>query len=182
MQATAEPMQGQQGFPGIWGALRAPGFVLSSRNLWLLSIAVHRAGYRRLAKAIKYFNAMLYCNSLPPDASSVSPDVGLGHHGFGTVVHPKVIIGRHVKIFHGVTISVRPPDSTHHVVIEDGVTIGANSVVMTPRNRGIRIGRRSRVGAGAVVTHDVPPETLAVSPSAELRPREQRELETPDED
>ena len=43
-------------------------------------------------------------------------------------------------------------------VIEDGVTLGAG-VVVCP---GVRIGHDCFVAAGAVVTHDMPPETMAV--------------------
>ena len=40
--------------------------------------------------------------------------------------------------------------------IEEGVTIGANATIVC----GIRLGRRSFVGAGSVVTRDVPPHAI----------------------
>ena len=42
------------------------------------------------------------------------------------------------------------------VVIEDEVWIGANATIL----KGVRIGRRAVVAAGAVVVHDVPPDTV----------------------
>lgn len=42
------------------------------------------------------------------------------------------------------------------VIIEDGVFIGVNSVILP----GVRIGKGSVVGAGSVVTKDVPPQTI----------------------
>lgn len=42
--------------------------------------------------------------------------------------------------------------------IEEGVTIGANSTVLC----GLRVGRQAFIGAGAVVTRDVPPHALVV--------------------
>lgn len=42
------------------------------------------------------------------------------------------------------------------VVIEDDVWVGANSIIL----KGVRIGQRAVLGAGSVVTHDVPPGTL----------------------
>ncbi len=44
------------------------------------------------------------------------------------------------------------------VTIEDFCFIGANCVI----TRGVRIGRHSVIGAGAVVTRDIPPLTVAV--------------------
>ncbi len=154
----------------IWSSIKGPGFIFSSRRLWLLSVALHRGGHRRLAKAVKNINSMLYHNSLPP-AVQVSPDIQLGHHGFGTILHNRVVIGREVKIYQNVTMAVRPQHADNRIVIEDEVLIGAGAVIMTPRKRSITIGRGARVGAGAVVTHDVPPHTLALAPQPEMRPR-----------
>jgi acetyltransferase-like isoleucine patch superfamily enzyme len=51
-------------------------------------------------------------------------------------------------------------------VIEDDVSIGANATILP----GVHIGERSFVAAGAVVTEDVPADTLAVGNPAEHRP------------
>jgi serine O-acetyltransferase len=150
--------------------LRGGDFALSSRRLWLLSVALRRAGHRRTARLVKDVNSILYHNSLS-ERVELSPDIKLGHHGIGTVIHPKVTIGRNVKIFQNVTIAVRPPTGPGRVIIEDNAAIGANSVVMTRSGDSIRIGFGSRVGAGAVVTRDVPPRMNAISSPAELRPR-----------
>ncbi len=47
-------------------------------------------------------------------------------------------------------------------VVEDGVSIGANATLLPD----VSVGRGSFVAAGAVVTRDVPPETLAVGTPA----------------
>lgn len=47
-------------------------------------------------------------------------------------------------------------------ILEDGVSIGANATVLP----GVAIGEGSFVAAGAVVTEDVPPNTLAVGTPA----------------
>jgi serine O-acetyltransferase len=132
------------------------GRLLSSRRFWLLSMRLYKSGHPWLANGIRNLNSVLFHNSLPVEAS-VSPDVSFGHHGFGTVIHRKTTIGSGVKISHNVTIAVRPSTGAPHgVVLEDNVYIGANAVVITSRKQGIRIGRGARIGAGAVVTHDVP--------------------------
>jgi acetyltransferase-like isoleucine patch superfamily enzyme len=48
------------------------------------------------------------------------------------------------------------------VIIEEQASIGANSTILP----GIRIGKRAIVGSGAVVTHDVPKETVVVGSPA----------------
>ncbi len=138
---------------------------MSPERLWLLSIALRDRGHQRLALWIKKLNSALYNNSLAPGAK-VSPDIKLGHRGFGTMIHSNVVIGRRVKIWHNVTIAVRSRSgwsTPHGITIEDDVRIGANSVIISPYEGSLRIGRGARIGAGTVVTSDVPPGATVVS-------------------
>jgi acetyltransferase-like isoleucine patch superfamily enzyme len=53
------------------------------------------------------------------------------------------------------------------IVVEDGASIGANATILP----GVRIGRGAMVGAGAVVTKDVPSNVVVVgNPARLLRP------------
>jgi serine O-acetyltransferase len=148
---------------------------MSPERLWLLSIALRRRGHRRLALWIKKLNSVIYHNSLAPGAS-VSPDIRFGHHGFGTMVHSNVVIGKRVRIWHNVTIAVRARsawNSPHGmIIIEDDVSIGANSVVISPLEGSLRIGQGARIGAGAIVTQDVPAGATVVSVPARVIPGE----------
>jgi serine O-acetyltransferase len=146
-------------------------WLLSPERLWLLSIALNRRGHWLLAFSVKQLNTILYHNSLAAEAS-VAPDVLLGHYGHGIVVGADVVIGRRVKIWHNVTLTAgrRPLAERAHpvgpppkLIIEDGVRIGANAVVIGPRGRDLRIGRGARIGAGVVVTKDVPAHATVVS-------------------
>lgn len=154
---------------------------IAPERLWLLSISLQSRGHRRLAVLVRNVNSVLYHNSLPPGAS-VSPDIELGHHGLGIVVHPNVVIGRRVKIWHNVTIATRAgTKSPYRIVIEDDVKIGANAVVISPHRADLRIGRGARIGAGAVVSRDVPPGSTVVSAPVRVsrpgEPNEERESE-----
>lgn len=127
---------------------------LAPERLWHLSHVLYKR-WRPLGLVVKKLNTMIYHNSLPPTA--YGPGVWFGHHGFGTVIHTNVKLGRNVRIWHNVTISVHATIlSRHQVVIEDGVRIGANSVIIAPKGRSIRIGRGARIGAGALVVADIP--------------------------
>lgn len=129
---------------------------MTPERLWLLAIALRRRGRPHLARRVKQLNSAIYHNSLATGAD-VAPDIHLGHHGMGTVVHDLVTIGRRVKIWHNVTLAVRAPQRPEHrIAIEDDVMIGTGATVITPHGRGLRIGRGARIGAGAVVTRDVP--------------------------
>ena len=110
--------------------------------------------------------------------SVVEPRYRLGHHGFGTVIHPNVVIGRRVKIWQNVTIAMRAgAKSPYRIFIEDDVKIGANAVVISPYRANLRIGRGARIGAGAVVNGDVPRgqhrrQRAGVADRARREPRE----------
>jgi maltose O-acetyltransferase len=56
------------------------------------------------------------------------------------------------------------PGESAAVEIEDEVWIGIRATVL----KGVRIGRRSVIGAGAVVTSDIPPDSLAIGVPARV--------------
>jgi serine acetyltransferase len=140
-------------------------WVISPERLWLASVSLQKRGHWVLAFAIKQLNTILYHNSLSPGAS-VSPDIRLGHYSFGIVINSHVVIGRRVKIWHNVTLTVRsPPNCPAQIVLEDDVKIGANAVLIAPRGQTLRIGRGAQIGAGTVVTKDVPAGARVVGQS-----------------
>jgi serine O-acetyltransferase len=153
---------------------------LAPERLWQLSHVLYKRS-RRLGLIVKKLNTIIYHNSLPPTA--YGPGVWFGHHGFGTVIHTNVRLGRDVRIWHNVTISVHATSvSRHRIVIEDDVRIGANSVIIAPRGRSIRIGEGARIGAGALVVADVPAGATVVGVPSEWRmsTRRKRDLGQPD--
>ena len=151
-------------------------WLISPERLWLLSIALQRRGWSLPAFAVKQLNTILYHNSLAPGAR-VGADIELGHYSHGVVVNRNVEIGRGVKIWHNVTLTAGRPERREgkrssgprsRIVVEDGVKIGTNAVVIAPRGKTLRIGRGARIGAGAIVTGDVPAGATALSPPARI--------------
>jgi serine O-acetyltransferase len=151
-------------------------WLISPEKLWLLSIALQKRGHSVLAFSIKQLNTLLYHNSLAPGASA-SPDIFLGHYSHGTVINGNVVIGRRVQIWQNVTLTAgrRPrrgaagsSDSQAQIVVEDDVKIGANAVLIAPRGDCLLIGRGAKIGAGTVVTHDVPAGATVVAPPARV--------------
>ena len=84
--------------------------------------------------------------------------------------HEQVHIGRNCMIGpfcyltdgnHGISADLAvkaQPMQVRPVVIEDDVWLGAGVIILS----GVRIGRGAIVGAGAVVTKDIPPNTIAI--------------------
>jgi serine O-acetyltransferase len=138
-------------------------------RLWRLSSALYRHGWRRTGRAVQRVNGFLHHNDLGAGAV-IGPGVALGHRGLGVVVHDNVVLGAGVKLWHHVTLAVRAkPGSPHRIVVGDGVTVGTGAVVITPRLGTVHIGQNARVGAGAVVTGDVPAGATAVGVPARAR-------------
>jgi acetyltransferase-like isoleucine patch superfamily enzyme len=87
----------------------------------------------------------------------------------------RCLLGSGVLIFDTDFHALSPGDRRRHdnstvlsqpTVIEDEVFIGANSIV----TKGVRIGRGAVIGAGSVVTNDVPPGCVAAgNPARVLR-------------
>jgi tetrahydrodipicolinate N-acetyltransferase len=83
----------------------------------------------------------------------------------GVVVGGRGTIGKNCHIGAGSVIAgvVEPPSATP-VIIEDDVLIGANAVVL----EGVRVGKGSVVGAGAIVTKDVPEYVVVAGAPAKV--------------
>ena len=81
-----------------------------------------------------------------------------------TTIGDEVFLGPHAVLTND-PYPVRRDVDLKGPTIEDGVTIAANATVLP----GVTIGQNSFIAAGAVVTNDVPPDTLAVGVPAENR-------------
>ena len=91
-----------------------------------------------------------------------SAELGAGlfiDHGMGVVIGGTTIIGENVTLYQGVTLGgTELAKSKRHPTIGDEVIIGVGASVLG----NITIGKRARIGAGAVVVKDVPAGATAV--------------------
>lgn len=74
------------------------------------------------------------------------------------------IIGTNVNIGAGTVICNYDGFRKHQTIIEDKASVGANSSLVAP----LHIGFSAFIGAGSVITRDVPAETLALSRSPQM--------------
>ncbi len=80
-------------------------------------------------------------------------------HGMGVVIGETAEIGANVTLYHGVTLGgVSLERGKRHPTLENGVVVGAGAKVLGP----ITIGKRSRIGANAVVVKEVPENSVVV--------------------
>ncbi len=85
-------------------------------------------------------------------------------HGTGVVIGQTAIIGKHVRIYQGVTLGAKnfvldehglPLDVPRHPIIEDNVTIYSNTSVLGR----VTIGKGSVIGGNIWLTHSVAPNS-----------------------
>lgn len=99
-------------------------------------------------------------------ALMIYPETKVGYglylgHGFNTLINTHAIIGNNVNLSHGVSLG---SNTTMAAKIGDNVYIGPN--VCTVGN--CRIGNGATIGAGTVVTHDIPENSTAVGAPARV--------------
>jgi serine O-acetyltransferase len=95
-------------------------------------------------------------------------------HGAAVVIGETAVVGDDVVLYHQVTLGAvgwwkditRAPGSKRHPTLENAVVVGANASVLGP----ITIGRRSLVGAHALVLESVPPDSCVRAHPAQVLP------------
>lgn len=112
---------------------------------------------KKFLSSIRHIVQLFMCNQIPMRycKSIIFP------HPIGIVIGSNAKIASNVVIYQNVTIgrkTLYESSETGYPIVEENVVIYANVVVAG----GIRIGENSIVGASAVVTKDVPPNSLVI--------------------
>lgn len=143
----------------------------------LHAIWSHRLAHRLWAKpALRGLARVLSQATRFLTGIEIHPGASIGRrffidHGIGVVIGETAEIGDDVMIYHGVTLGGRSLQRVkRHPTIGDRVTIGAGAKVLGP----VYIGADTAIGANAVVTRDVPAESIATGIPAVIRPRSEK--------
>jgi len=151
-------------YPGLWA-------------VWWHRVthALHRAGLVWLARVISQQVRFWTGVEIHPGAT-IGPGFFIDH-GMGVVIGETTIIGIDVTLYQGVTLGGTGKErGKRHPTIDDRVVVGVGATVLGD----ITIGRDSKVGAGAVVVADVPPNCTVVGVPGRVVVREGRKVEAID--
>jgi serine O-acetyltransferase len=139
--------------------------------------ALDAAGVPLAPRALAYASRTLTGIEIHPTA-----EIGDGlfiDHGMGVVIGETAEIGENVTMYQGVTLGGTGfATGKRHPTVEDNVTIGSGAKLLGP----ITIGHGAKIGANAVVIHDVPPNTTVVGNPGHPVRVEGRRPEGPDAD
>ncbi|MBI5231909.1 MAG: serine O-acetyltransferase [Coriobacteriales bacterium] len=118
---------------------------------------LHRAGHVFLARSVSQFVRTWTGVEIHPGAT-----IGRRFfidHGMGVVIGETTIIGEDCTLYQGVTLGGTGKESgKRHPTLEDCVVVGVGASVLG----NIVLGKGSKVGGGAVVIDDVPPNSTVV--------------------
>ena len=133
--------------------------------IWMhrLSHRLHRRGVPLFPRVVSHVARFLTGVEIHPGAT-----IGRGFfidHGMGVVIGETAEIGDRVTVYQGVTLGIYHTSNVsamrgtkRHPTLRDGVTVTVGAKILGA----ITVGEGAIVGAGSVVTRDVPPHTTVV--------------------
>ena len=111
-----------------------------------------------LSRRIPGFSKLLrlFFNCDIPKRAKIGSRVTFNHCAMGVVLHPNCVIEDDVWIEHHVCLGQRTETDTSAPIVKKDCVIGAYAIILG----GVTIGEGSVIGAGAIITHDVPAHSI----------------------
>jgi serine O-acetyltransferase len=143
----------------------------------LRAISNYRIAHRLLELGVPMIPRMITEMAHSETGIDIHPGATIGDyfaidHGTGVVIGATAVIGKHVKLYQGVTLGARsfPLDETghpikgipRHPILEDNVIIYSNATILGR----ITIGKGATIGGNIWVTEDVAPESRILQSKA----------------
>ncbi|MHB1017251.1 MAG: serine O-acetyltransferase [Coriobacteriia bacterium] len=151
-------------YPGLWA-------------VWFHRVThrLHRSGHVWLARRIS--QSVRRATGIEIHPGATIGDRFFIDHGMGVVIGETTVIGDDVTIYQGVTLGGTGKEhGKRHPTLEDFVVVGVGATVLGD----IRIGRGTRVGAGAVVVSEVPANCTVVGVPGRVVVREGKRVDAID--
>jgi serine O-acetyltransferase len=149
--------------PALAGKAFAIPELLTYAGLW--AITFHRISHALHAARLPFFPRVLSQVSRFLTGIEIHPGAKIGRgffidHGSGVVIGETAEIGDNVLMFHQVTLGNADFTAAgkRHPTIGNGVIIGAGAKILGP----ISVGNHSLIGAGTILTKDVPSCSVVV--------------------
>src|SRR3989338_3221116 len=133
-----------------------------SRMLFLIDIPIVKILLRLIGFFLMKFSEYFLGAVIKPEAD-IGPGLFISHTGI-IRVHPKTVAGKNLSITVGVLLGEKGLGGGGAPIIGDNVFFGAGAKVLGT----LRIGNNARIGANAVVTHDIPENATAVGVPARV--------------
>jgi serine O-acetyltransferase len=150
----------------------------------LHALIAHRIAHVLLARRVPGLPRAIAYVSRAVTGIEIHPAAEIGDglfidHGMGVVIGETAEIGANVTLYQGVTLGGTGfATGKRHPTVQDNVTIGSGAKLLGP----ITIGHGAKIGANAVVIHEVPPNSTVVGNPGHPVRIEGRRPEGPDAD
>ncbi len=136
----------------------------------LRAVRMHRRAQWCYNHGLKLWARWISQRAVRRTGIEIHPGAKLGRrlfidHGTGVVIGETTEVGDDVTIYQGVTLGGTGKDTgKRHPTIGNGVMIGAGAKLLGP----FRVGDNSKIAAGALVLHAIPPNSTAVGVPARV--------------
>lgn len=148
----------------------------------LHAITVHRVAHELFREGLPIIPRMMNEIAHSQTGIDIHPGAEIGEsffidHGTGVVIGETTVIGKHVKLYQGVTLgalSIPKKDTLsgaetkkRHPTIEDNVTIYAGSTILGD----ITIGHDTIIASNAWIKESIPAESMVITARPEIKVR-----------